>query len=170
MNIMKDYLTEEKLLIYLQEIFEDEEIIHDRKIKYIKELNTRPDFYLPNKNLIVEFDGYLHYQKSSTIISDFNKDNIYKKYDIEIVRIPYFVQWCSELIKQEFEIESNIDKIYNHGFHDERVIYPADFCELGIAKFKNDLERFSFAKNEILDSFKNKRKELSLPPSLYYLL
>ena len=52
---------------------------------------------------------------------------------------------------------------------------PADYCELGIKHFENDIKNFYYIKNEIIFSLKNKIKKykdikLVLPPSLNYLI
>ena len=41
---------------------------------------------------------------------------------------------------------------FPHGFIASTVVMPADFCELGIARFEDDLERFSYIRAEILGS------------------
>jgi hypothetical protein len=45
---------------------------------------------------------------------------------------------------------------YQHGFVDSKAALPADFCSLGVQRFKSDLEKFDFIRDEILDSLKKK--------------
>ena len=54
------------------------------------------------------------------------------------------------------------------------MVFPADFCSLGIDRFKKDLEKFFFIRNDIVASLKEKAKKkdwkLILPKELKYLI
>ena len=76
--------------------------LEKNKIKYIydkkfKDHNIRPDFYLPNKNIIIEYDGIQHFKAvkhfkvtlSEQQQRDKYKNSIYNKYEMKIIRIPY---------------------------------------------------------------------------------
>lgn len=43
-------------------------------------------------------------------------------------------------------------KDFPHGFIADTVVFPADFCEIGIDRFLADLDKFACVKREILDS------------------
>ena len=72
-----------------------------KKFEKCKNQNYLPyDFYLPNNNLLIEFDGEQHF-KSYKIFggekgfklrqkNDMIKSNFAKNYDIELLRIPYY--------------------------------------------------------------------------------
>lgn len=67
------------------------------------------------------------------------------------------------------------EQSFKHGFRGDSVVLPAHFFEQGVQLFKKDLEMFSFAKEEIIQSLKNKIEErgnisLVVPPSLEYLV
>lgn len=148
----KNYLTQGKLGTLLGEIFPDDEIIEDRAFKPYR---FRPDFYLPDKKLVIEFDGYQHYTNSSIIVSDFKKDSILADLNIDVIRLPYFVQIDAYIIKLLFNKEYN--KVsYPHGFIDKKAILPSDFCEMGISRFLNDLDKFSGIKTDIIQSLRTK--------------
>jgi len=168
------FLTEQKLGEFLKQLYPSEDFIHDRKV-IDSNIKNRVDYQCSNLRLIVEFDGYFHYSVPSVILNDQKKDFTYTNLGYKIVRIPYFVQLSTQVIKELFEIDFKIDQSYPHGFIDEKALLPAAFCELGIQRFLSDLDKFSFIKEDIIDSlFKKvndlKNQMLVLPPSLLYLL
>lgn len=95
------YLTEIKLGNFLHSIYSELEIIHNKSYRDYK---FRPDFYIKEKNLVIEFDGYQHYTKSAITLSDLNKDTILSDDGIKVVRIPYFVQLSTTSIKHLIRI------------------------------------------------------------------
>jgi hypothetical protein len=167
-----NYLTETKLGEYLKILYPKDEFIRN---KCVPNSNSkyRPDYRNDNLKLIVEFDGYSHYTSSKTILSDIKKDRIFKSMGYNIIRIPYFIQISNGVTLYLFgKTSKKINQIYPHGFIDHKCIMPADFCELGLEKFKEDLENFFFIKNDILKSLENKINECGeilkiLPPSWY---
>ena len=170
--MMKIFLTESKLGEFLKK-----HILNGNWISQFKPLNSRfkIDWYSDNLKFGVEFDGYQHYTSSRQILADERKLNLCKTCNIKLIRIPYFVQLSKDVIKLLFDLDiKEFEQIYPHGFVSKKstMVYPADYCWLGIEKFKNDLEKFSIIKKEIVDSLKNKNvdKRLLLPKSLEYLL
>lgn len=88
-----------------------------------------------------------------------------------------FVQPTEDVVRYLFNVDAPINSNFPHGFiSDEKAcILPANFCELGIARFKQDLQRLNFISDLIIDSLKMKieklkDKRLVLPPSLDYLI
>lgn len=167
------YLIESRLGEFLKKLYPNHEFIHDKIVPNLG-INNRPDYRNDELKLIVEFDGYQHYTSSSYILTDQKKDEIYSGAGYRIIRIPYFVQLSTDVIQNLFEIDFIINQVYPHGFIDKKAILPADFCELGIHRFKSDLERFSFIKQEIIQSLNAKVAELItlrlvFPPSLDYI-
>lgn len=147
------YLTQVSLGNILSKIYNKSEIIED---KIYKGYRFRPDFYIPEKKLVVEFDGYQHYTKSQILIKDLQKDKILENDNIRVVRIPYFIQLSTSVISHLFEIDFEYTQIFPHGFIDSKAILPADFCELGVDRFLDDLDKFSLARDDILLSLKDK--------------
>lgn len=171
---MSKYLTETKLGEVLQTLYPHETIIHNKQVPS-SNLKYRPDYRIDSLKMIIEFDGYLHYSSASKIKREKIKEFEYGKMGYSIKRIPYFVQVDSNTIKHIFNIEYEWELEFPHGFIDNKALLPCDFCEIGVQKFKMDLETYSFATSAITDSLKNKVNELGdvdvvLPPSLQYLI
>ena len=171
---MNNYLTEKGLESILKEIYTNDEFIRDKTIPN-SQTRYRPDFRCEKLKLIVEFDGDSHYKRALRIKKDSLKDQIYRGLGYRIVRIPYFVQIETLTIENLFGVNFKYPQKYPHGFIDKKATLPCDFCELGIRQFENDLKKFSYIKDDIIKSLKNKVKELDdveivLPKSLFYLL
>lgn len=83
-------------------------ILTENNVKYVKEYSVkelgllRYDFYLPEYNRLIEFDGIQHYQivdyfgGKQTFLTqqknDEKKNNYAKQNNIDLVRIPYYLQ------------------------------------------------------------------------------
>lgn len=165
------YLTEELLGDFLKEFYTSEWI----RNKQFIEGKIRPDYRNDTEHLIIEFDGYLHYTKASQVIRDKEKDILYRKHGYHVIRIPYFIQLSNETIKLLLNKNLNCIFHYPHGFIDSKAVLPCDFCELGVQRFLQDLDKYTIVKNDIIKSLKNKVTELGdinkvLPPSIQYLI
>ncbi len=114
----------------------------------------------------IEFDGYAHFTCPRTISRDVIKDTLLWEHlsDIElldvpdpdddlngfdeymhskykIVRIPYFVQLDTTMLKYYFgDIYINAGYTYPHGFIDKNAKTPDYFCYQGILRYKNILK------------------------------
>lgn len=170
-----DYLTQGNLGIILSEIFSELTFIVDKSVPGSKNTRYRPDYRCESERVILEFDGDSHYCKANVILRDEEKDYDYKSLGYKIIRIPYFIQITTPVLLYAFGKEITFEQRYRNGFIDSKAVLPADFCEMGISKFKHDLERFEVHKQEILDSLKEKITTLGdirrvLPSSLYYLV
>ena len=64
-----------------------------------------------------------------------------------------------ELLYMIFDEKIGYNRIYNDGFIDSKAKLPADFCELGVIKFLENLERFDYAKSDIIETLKVKISE-----------
>jgi len=69
------------------------------------------DFYLPDYNLLIEYDGIQHYDKTSkfyhkeTIINDNIKTEYCIKYKIDLLRIPYYnIDAINNIIEEKLYI------------------------------------------------------------------
>ena len=168
---MKKYLTESSLGIFLEKKLGGN-WIHNKS--YLGRF--KPDYRNESTMTIVEFDGYAHYTQASRILADKAKDQLYSGAGYKIIRIPYFIQLSSSTCKTMFNVDLDIEQVYPHGFIDEKCILPADFCELGVERFKSDINRFANEAEEIINSLKTKTAKLKygvdevLPKSLKYLL
>jgi len=161
----KPWLNEYHLLKLFQEVFGKENVEHNKQFLSYK---FRPDILIESIKLIVEFDGYRHYTDASICLKDLEKDKIFKDEGYNVCRVPYFVQIRDLFLPVELESTNELyaklenaskDKPYYDylsGFIDDKVVLPANFCSLGIKKFKKDL-----VKHSIFDKFTD-RVTLSL--------
>jgi len=174
---MSVYLTEKKLGEILKNLLPDRNFIHDKSVPGSKNKRRRPDYRNDDLQLIIEFDGDSHYCKAGRIINDAIKDADYNTLGYKVIRIPYFIQMNTNLLQFIFGEGTKLTyaQEYDHGFIDKRAVLPADYCELGIEMFENDLQKFSQCKDEIIRSINLKISELGninlvLPKSLQYLV
>lgn len=161
----------------LKEKMPEYNFVYERAVPGASLIGARPDYRCDTLSLIIEMHGFHHYCSPQQIYGDDKKDKDWHiALGYRIVRIPYFVQMCDGLISM---VTKGHVKTYRqkwlHGFIGDKVLLPANFCERGVQRFKQDLEIYSFAKEEIIQSLKekvNKKGHISLvlPPSLYYLL
>lgn len=147
------HLTENTLSDILSSIYVGHEIIRDKAYPGCR---FRPDFYIPTRKVVVEFDGYHHYMTARGIIDDAKKDVRIYQDGITVIRIPYFVQLSTITIKHLFGVDFEHAQTHPHGFIDNKAGLPADFCELGIDRFLDDLNRFDYIKSDILSSLNTK--------------
>lgn len=145
------YLTEKYLGEILPILFPDEEIIHNRKVPN-SDCNFRPDYRIESKKLIIEFNGYNHYNNSKTIFRDKTKFSLYKIMGYRVIEIPYFIQLTPKVIRFLFGKSCEEFYDYPHGFTSKEALLPSDFNPLGVERFDSDLDRFYFIKSDILKS------------------
>lgn len=167
--VLDTWLTQRNLLKLLEYIFGNSEIVYNKRFS---DTLFRPDYVIEDHKLIVEFDGYRHYTQSATIIQDTQKDALYKERGYNVLRLPYFVQLSPDMIAKAVsnpsQLNLDFEVNYPHGFVHPGCVLPADFCEIGLKRFLNDLETFSNAKRDILASLTV--IEGSMPPSLQNLI
>jgi len=170
----RDFLNEHNLGKLLLVLYPKSDFVRDRQVAG-SGCKMRPDFQCKNLKMLVEFDGFGHYTKSEDVFLDQMKDEHFGELGYTIVRIPYFVQPCASTIKTLFGLDLEYPQKYKHGFHDDNVKLPADFCAAGFECFVRDLERFSDIKLEILASLqpwveKLGHKDRVLPRCIQHLL
>lgn len=73
-------------------------------------------------------------------------------------------------IKISQKVNENItfEQRYPNGFIDKKAVLPSDFCELGIELFKNDLVKFEYHAQEIIESLKEKSKKKVMQSLLFH--
>jgi len=153
------FLTEERLYRYLKRECELK-IERNKRIKVAGRV-VIPDIYIPDLDTVVEFDGPLHYTKAKVILNDKSKSSLLREYGMRVIRVPYFVQWRSELFYHITTIKNKeIKQTYPHGFISPKAPLPADFCYLGLLRFLDDLETFRFAREDIILSLRKKMEEM----------
>ena len=135
----KNYLTEDSLEEFLKQIYPNKEIIRN-KIVPNSNLKSRLDFRIEEEKLIVEFDGYRHYNSYETQLRDEIKYHHYTYMGYKVIRIPYFIQLSIEVILKLFDIHlPDFEQKYPHGFIDKKALTPLDFNYKGLLKFRDDL-------------------------------
>ena len=168
-----DYLTEDNLIDYLKIVYPQNEWTRNKAFPGYK---FRPDYRCDEIKLVVEFNGYQHYTKAKVILSDYEKYRIMTNQGYTVLTVPYFIQMSTDVIKLLFNKEIEIEQIYPHGFiaDNNTMLYPADFCELGVKRFKEELEYFTCCRAEIIKHLKERIKkygiDIILPPSLHYII
>lgn len=147
--------------------------IHDKAFL----TRSRPDYRNDELKMLVEFDGPYHYTSATRIVQDEERDKLYTAHGYKTVRIPMYIQLSTYTVKELFGIDKEFKQVYPHGFISDAktLVLPADFCELGIMKFKSDLERFSEIQQDIINSLRVKIEKLGdirkvLPPSLFNIV
>jgi very-short-patch-repair endonuclease len=151
----REYLTEVSLGQFLRERV-DGTFTANQPVPGL-ERRFRPDYYSESHRLIVEFDGDQHYRSSKVILGDIERDAFFATNGFRVIRIPYFVQLSRAVIADLFGdlAHTTHDFLhFPHGFIASTVVMPADFCELGIARFEDDLTRFGYIAGAILQSLR----------------
>jgi very-short-patch-repair endonuclease len=151
----REYLTEVSLGQFLRERV-DEGFVANEAVPALQR-RFRPDYYSERHRLIVEFDGDQHYRSSKVILRDFERDAFFIAKSFRVIRIPYFVQLSHAVITDLFGdlAHTTHDFLdFRHGFIAPTVVMPADFCELGIVRFEDDLKRFGYIAEHILQSLR----------------
>lgn len=169
----KPYLEERSLGRFLRERL-DPDIIANQQVPGVSR-RFRPDYRSERYRVIVEFDGDQHYQRAVHVIEDARRDTVLADAGYRVIRIPYFVQLTAPVIWRLFGdqiADSSPFKDFPHGFIANTVIFPADFCELGIARFERDLNQFACIESDIMDSLARASEakgdwRLVYPPSFY---
>jgi hypothetical protein len=147
------YLDEASLGRFLRERL-DPDVVADRAVPGLVQ-RFRPDYRSERHRLVIEFDGNQHYQRAAHVVGDERRDVVLAAAGYTTVRVPYFVQLTPETIPRLFGnrvTDVSAFKDFPHGFIADQVVFPADFCELGIKRFRLDLIRFVTVAPQIMAS------------------
>lgn len=108
---------------------------------------------------VVEYDGDEHYRHSMKIKADRVKDEVARMAGFEVVRFPYWVQLDSLTLRHYFGVTAEIQQSFPHGFITTKI-FPASFCELGVARFIAELNSLPAAvQKSVLDSLRERTAE-----------
>lgn len=151
--VVESYLTERKLKAVLQKIYGNQWIggqisLPGSRRKFDMAFRVRGIV------ILVEYDGDEHYRNSIKIKADKEKDVLAEENGMHLVRIPYWIQLDSVMVRHWFGIEVDIDQSFPHGFITTKL-FPASFCELGIARFRQELASLpAEVRNAVIDSLR----------------
>lgn len=167
------YLTEDKLKQYLEGT--GDTWVHNKVVPNSVLTRHRPDFRCDELMVIVEFDGYYHFNTPKQIVNDLRKDDEYTLLGYKVVHIPYFLQLDTYVVSS---INSTYitTQSYPHGFIDPLALLPSAYCELGIQQFNKVYSKLpEYIQNDIKVSLQNKIIQLGdirlvLPNSLQQIL
>ena len=94
---------------YLKVIFpEVNDWIHDKTIPNLPEgikCRKRPDYRSETLKLIIEFDGFPHFQSPLQILKDKETICLYESFGYRVVRIPFFIQLTNKAVETLFGIK-----------------------------------------------------------------
>lgn len=133
---------------YLSLIFPDcKDWIHDKPLGEIingKKCMKRPDYRSESLRLIVEFDGLLHYQKPTSVISDQQNSILYQSVGYTVVRIPYFIQLTKTNVEKLFGIRCDVELFPENvcSLCVENENTPAFLCIEGIKRMAREFRKF----------------------------
>jgi hypothetical protein len=148
--------------------------------KPIPELkNNRIKFDCVNfeEKVTIEYQGNHHYQVVSNILRDDRKQKLAEEQGFTCIQYPYWLGIHPEYMNELFgeRIVGNLPHI-PAGFISKTVVLPADFCEMGIQRFKKEYNELpTHLQNEIRESLIIKIEELQnidlvLPTNLRYIV
>lgn len=170
-------LTEKNLIDYLLQIYPNSNWLYNKQFPGFK---FKPDYRCEELKICVEFDGPRHYTKGKVVADDIIKTDIMKNLGYTVIRIPMYVQLDKRTVKALFDVDLDITNNYPHGFIQDTgtMVFPADFCPLGITRFHNELNgHLNCIKEEVYKSVFNKAMncvdsylswaENNLPKDLY---
>ena len=157
----------------LQRLYPDREWIYNEYLRDDtgKVLKTRvgkrvrPDFLSKELKLIIEIDGDNtirrgHYSIAEEVLNDQEKDECYQAMGYSVVRIPMYVQLDQEMVKHYFGLDYEKDlypACHMHGFGHPLILLPADFCELGVDRFKKEMTQLpDSVRKEIIRTLKDR--------------
>jgi hypothetical protein len=131
-------------------------------------------YEIASEKVAVEFDGDEHYRHSLKIKADREKDELAKLGGYRVVRVPYWVQLTSETLRHYFGLDAEIAQDFPHGFITTKI-FPASFCELGLARFTRELDSLpSPVRNAVITSLRDRAaefgKEYVVPDPITHLL
>lgn len=164
------YLTQKKLEKALKEIVGPEAWLgRESLVAEGSKFRWDMTYWELNQNkVIVEFDGDGHYRDSLQIKRDHLKNEIAKTQKALVIRIPYWVQLTTETLAFYTDLEANVIQDFPHGFITTKY-FPASFCELGIRRFRTELDKLPQKIRIAVLECNEYGKEYVLPESMYIL-
>jgi hypothetical protein len=171
--VIESYLTESKLAVALQQLFGGAWAGGQVSLPGSRRRFDMA-FRAAGATVLVEYDGDDHYRDSLKIRADRQKDDLAAANGMRLIRIPYWVQLDRIMARHWFGLEADIEQSFPHGFI-TTTKFPASFCELGVARFRRELDALPAAVREavirsLLDQTVKHGIEYVLPTDLRRLV
>ncbi len=169
------YLVQAKLDAALRQVVgeaawrgSEQRVIHGKKLRWDMV------FEASSGKVAVEFDGDEHYRHSLKIKVDREKDGYARDDGYRVVRVPYWVQLTTETLKYYFDLDAKVVQDFPHGFITTKV-FPASYCEMGIDRFRRELDALPVAtRSAVVSSLRDRAEEhgieFVLPAGLRFLI
>lgn len=156
------WCTEINLLNVLSTLFPSTNIIHDKNLK-LSGYNIRPDYYIPEFQLAVEYQGPRHFTEVKTINRDTLKRILYEENKITCVELPYFIQPTKEVLSHLFKGNKHVKDFNNgfpHGFIHPDAVILGDFNRCGLINAAKIIKIFPLTVREDMYYSLQKRSEI----------
>jgi hypothetical protein len=134
---IQGYLTEGKLGAALKELLADRWLGSQISMSGTRQrwdMSCR----LEGVVAVVEYDGDEHYRHSIKMKGERAKDAVARAAGYQVIRFPYWIQLDAVTLQRFFGISAIVHQSFPHGFITTKL-FPASFCELGIARFRAEL-------------------------------
>lgn len=158
------WLTEKRLGYVLDKLFPSSKIIHNKRLTISSGFYLQPDYYLPEHNLIIEFQGYHHFSDWRTCYKDDVKRNKLDKEAIFLIEIPYFIQLDHNNTQALFGKHTSNILDYSYGFPNgfihPKAMLPGSFCAPGLDFYYDLLYKLPFCTELEVTTSLSKRAEL----------
>ena len=123
-NIQGSNKNPDNMLSMLQIFFSDQKILTDKSKKRVFDDSLfRPDYYIENINVVVEFDGPHHYQNPFKYETDLRKSEFYNNRKIFRIKWPYFFTLTKDVAK--FIFGTLCEKKLNKNFYSDEKYFKS---------------------------------------------
>ena len=131
---------------YLPFLYPNKTWIHDKPFgkRGGQSYRIRPDFLCEEVKLIIEFDGLQHYTNPLNIRKDFENQAIYESLGFKVIRIPYFINLTTDVVRETFGINVH-GNLFDPNIPSMSVKWqntPAFCCYEGIIRMAEDFKRY----------------------------
>ena len=167
----QEWLCEESLGYYISRIFPDS--VNNKQFLNYK---FRPDYVSHEHKTVIEYNGDRHYTKADSCIRDLIKMGICHDHGYKFIQFPYFMQITPNILEKLFgNICTNMEQFeyldFPQGFISKNCVLPADFCTIGIQRFKQDLKyiRENFGENVERDIILSLERRSEIKDIVYHI-
>lgn len=131
---------------YLPFLYTGRSWIHDKPFgkRGGQSYRIRPDYLCEEEKLIIEFDGLQHYTNPLNIRKDRENQTIYESFGYKVIRIPYFINLTTDVVKEMFGISTH-GNLFDPSLPSMSVKWqntPAFCCVEGIRRMAEEFKRY----------------------------